>query len=59
MEDSIKRVADAGRVAGMNVQDEIDIVARYMGLGLKWINVHQKQFMARGSKAFLQSIKAS
>ena len=59
VEDSIKRVADAGRVAGMNVQDEIDIVAHYMGLGLKWINVHQKQFMARGSKAFLKAIKGS
>jgi hypothetical protein len=46
-------------VAGMNVQDEIDIVAHYMGLGLKWINVHQKQFMARGSKAFLKSIKGN
>jgi 4-hydroxy-2-oxoheptanedioate aldolase len=59
VEDSIKRVADAGRIAGMNVQDEIDIVAHYMGLGLKWINVHQKQFMARGSKAFLKAIKGA
>lgn len=25
--------------------------------GLRWIKVHQKQFMARGSKAFLQGIK--
>ena len=58
VEDSIKRVADAGRVAGMNVQDEIDIVAHYMQLGLRWINVHQKQFMARGSKAFLKAIAA-
>ena len=57
VEDSIKRVADAGRVAGMNVQDEIDIVAHYMGLGLRWINVHQNQFIARGSKAFLNAIK--
>jgi 2-keto-3-deoxy-L-rhamnonate aldolase RhmA len=56
VEDSIKRVADAGRVAGMNVQDEIDAVARYIELGLRWINVHQKQFMARGSKAFLQAL---
>ena len=24
---------------------------------MRWINVHQKQFMARGSKAFLQTIK--
>ena len=58
VEDSIKRVADAGRVAGMNVQDEIDAVAHYMKLGLRWINVHQKQFMARGSKAFLQALAA-
>ena len=59
VEDSIKRVADAGRVAGMNVQDEIDAVAHYMKLGLRWINVHQKQFMARGSKAFLQALAAA
>jgi 4-hydroxy-2-oxoheptanedioate aldolase len=57
VEDSIKRVADAGKIAGMNVQDEIDEVRRYMDIGLRWINVHQKQFMARGSKAFLNSIK--
>jgi 4-hydroxy-2-oxoheptanedioate aldolase len=57
VEDSIKRVADAGKIAGMNLQDEIDEVRRYMDLGLRWINVHQKQFMARGSKAFLKSIR--
>jgi 2-keto-3-deoxy-L-rhamnonate aldolase RhmA len=57
VQDAIKRVADAGKVAGMNVQDEIDAVSHYMSLGLRWINVHQKQFMARGSKAFLKAIK--
>jgi 2-keto-3-deoxy-L-rhamnonate aldolase RhmA len=57
VEDGIKRVADAGKVAGMNLQDEIDTVRHYMDLGLRWINVHQKQFMSRGSKAFLNSIK--
>jgi 4-hydroxy-2-oxoheptanedioate aldolase len=57
VEDAIKRVADAGKIPGMNMQDEIDTVTRYMELGLRWINVHQKQFMARGSKAFLKSIK--
>jgi 4-hydroxy-2-oxoheptanedioate aldolase len=57
VEDAIKRVADAGKVAGMNVQDEIDAVAHYMRLGLRWINVHQKQFMERGSKAFLKAVK--
>ncbi|HTE13652.1 MAG TPA: aldolase/citrate lyase family protein [Burkholderiales bacterium] len=58
VEDTIKRIADAGKVAGMNVQDEIDAARHYIGLGLRWINVHQKQFMARGSKDFLQAIKA-
>jgi 4-hydroxy-2-oxoheptanedioate aldolase len=57
VEDSIKRVADAGKIAGMNVQDEIDIVSRYMQLGLRWINVHQKQFISRGSKSFLKSLQ--
>ena len=41
----------------MNVQDEIDAVKHYMQLGLRWINVHQKQFMERGSRAFLKTIK--
>ena len=57
VEDGIKRVADAGKVPGMNVQDEIDAARHYMGLGLRWINVHLKNFIARGSKAFLQEIK--
>jgi 4-hydroxy-2-oxoheptanedioate aldolase len=57
VEDAVKRVADAGKIPGMNMQDEIDAVTRYMELGLRWINVHQKQFMARGSKDFLKSIK--
>ena len=26
-------------------------------IGLRWINVHQKQFMMRGSKAFLSAAK--
>lgn len=56
VEDAIKRVADAGRIAGMNVQEDLEAVTHFMRLGLRWINVHQKQFMARGSKAFLQTI---
>ena len=57
VEDSIRRISDAGKIAGMNLQDEIDAARHYIGLGLRWINVHQKQFMARGSKDFLQSIR--
>jgi len=59
VEDTIKRVSDAGKIAGMNVQDEIDAARHYIDLGLRWINVHQKQFMARGSKAFLQGIRGN
>ncbi|HTD90930.1 MAG TPA: aldolase/citrate lyase family protein [Burkholderiales bacterium] len=57
VEDTIKRVSDAGKIPGMNVQDEIDAARHYIGLGLRWINVHQKQFIARGSKDFLRGIK--
>ena len=57
VEDAIKRVADAGRVAGMNVQEDLEAVHHFMGLGLRWVNVHLKQFIARGSRAFLQDIK--
>jgi 4-hydroxy-2-oxoheptanedioate aldolase len=58
VEETIKRVADAGKVVGMNVQDEIDAARHYMSLGLRWVNVHQKQFMARGSKTFLDVLRA-
>jgi 4-hydroxy-2-oxoheptanedioate aldolase len=58
VEDAIKRVADAGRIAGMNVQEDLEAVTHFMRLGLRWINVHQKQFMARGGKAFLKAVHA-
>ena len=57
VEDTIKRIADAGNIAGMNVQEDIEAVTHYMNLGLRWINVHQKNFMERASKSFLQGIK--
>ncbi len=38
---------------------ESDAVRHYIRLGLRWINMHQKQFMARGSKDFLQSIRGN
>ena len=57
VEDAIKRVADAGKVPGTNVQDEIEAVTRYMALGLRWINVHLKNFIANGSKPFLAALK--
>ena len=57
VEEAIKRVADAGRIAGMNVQEDLEAVTRFMRLGLRWINVHQKNLVARGAKAFLQGLK--
>ncbi len=57
VEDAIKRVADAGRIAGMNVQEDLEAVTHFMGLGMRWVNVHMKNFMSRGGKAFLQGIK--
>ena len=58
VEDTIKRIADAGKIAGMNVQEDIEAVTHYISLGMRWVNVHQKNFMERGSKAFLRGIKS-
>lgn len=56
VEDVIKRVADAGRVAGMNVQEDLEAVTHFMGLGMRWVNVHARNFMARGARTFLDGI---
>ena len=58
VEDAIKRVADAGCIPGMNVQEDLEAVTHFMRLGLRWINVHQRNFIARGAKAFLQGVNA-
>ena len=52
----IKRVADAGKVAGMNVQEDLEAVTHFMGLGMRWVNVHMRNFMDRGARAFLAGI---
>ncbi len=56
VEDAIKRIADAGRPAGMNVQDDLEATNRYLGMGLRWVNVHLKVFMQRGIRSFLQGM---
>jgi 4-hydroxy-2-oxoheptanedioate aldolase len=56
VEDAIKRIADAGRPSGMNVQDDLEATNRYIGMGLRWVNVHLKVFMQRGIQAFLQGM---
>lgn len=56
VEAAIKRIHAAGKVAGMNVQGDLDAVAHYRGLGLRWINVHAKTFIAAGARAFLKDV---
>lgn len=57
VEDIIKRVSDAGKIAGMNVQEDLEAVTHFMRLGMRYVNVHMKQFMDRGSRAFLAGLK--
>jgi hypothetical protein len=40
----------------MNVQDDLEATNRYVGMGLRWVNVHLKVFMQRGIQAFLQGM---
>jgi 2-keto-3-deoxy-L-rhamnonate aldolase RhmA len=56
VEDVIKRVADAGSIAGMNVQEDLEAVTHFMRLGMRYVNVHMRNFMDRGAKAFLAGI---
>lgn len=58
VECAIATIAKAGRVAGMNVQGDLDAVTRYRSLGLRWINVHLKTFVSRGARDFLDSVRA-
>jgi 4-hydroxy-2-oxoheptanedioate aldolase len=58
VEATIATIAKAGRVAGMNVQGDLDAVTRYRNLGLRWINVHLKTFVSRGTRGFLDSVRA-
>jgi len=55
---AIEAIAGAGRAAGMNVQDDLDAVTRYRGLGLRWINVHLKTFVSRGTRSFIDTVRA-
>ena len=57
VENVIKRVADAGKIAGMNVQEDLEAVAHFMSLGMRYVNVHMRNFMDRGARAFLAGIK--
>ncbi|WP_051661044.1 aldolase/citrate lyase family protein [Bosea sp. 117] len=54
---TIEIIAGSGRVAGMNVQGDLDAVARYRGLGLHWINVHLKTFVSRGARSFIDNVR--
>lgn len=59
VEAAIETIAKSGRVAGMNVQGDLDAVAHYRRLGLRWINVHLKTFVSNEARNFLGNIRAA
>ncbi|MGV6874768.1 aldolase/citrate lyase family protein [Pseudochelatococcus sp. B33] len=57
VETAIGAVARAGRAAGLNVQGDLDAVAHYRRLGLRWINVHLKALVGSPARGFLDSVR--
>ncbi|PJR09665.1 HpcH/HpaI aldolase family protein [Sinorhizobium meliloti] len=57
VEDAIGMIERAGRVAGMNVQGDLHMVEHYRRLGLRWINVHVKTFVAGPARTFLDGVR--
>ncbi len=57
VEDAIGMIERAGRVAGMNVQGDLHMVEHYSRLGLRWINVHVKTFVAGPARTFLDGVR--
>lgn len=53
---AISRIAAAGKVAGLNLQDELGALAEYREKGLRWINVHFKAFAQTGATSFLNHL---
>lgn len=58
VENAIAQIAAAGRVAGLNVQGDLEAVTRYRNLGLRWVNVHLKTFVEREAPAFLNRVRS-
>ena len=57
VDDAIRQIAAAGKVSGLNLQDEIEALAEYRQKGLRWINVHLKAFVRTGAKPFLDHVR--
>lgn len=57
VDDAIRQIAGAGKVAGLNLQDEIAALADYRQKGLRWINVHLNAFVRTGAKPFLDHVR--
>ena len=57
VDEAIRRIAAAGKVSGLNLQDEIEALAEYRQKGLRWINVHLKAFVQTGARPFLDHIR--
>lgn len=57
VDDAIRQIAGAGKVAGLNLQDEIAALADYRQKGLRWINVHLNAFVRTGAKPFLDHLR--
>jgi 4-hydroxy-2-oxoheptanedioate aldolase len=57
VDEAIRQIAGAGKVAGLNLQDEIEALAEYRQKSLRWINVHLKAFVQTGAKPFLSHLR--
>lgn len=57
VEDGIRQVAQAGCVAGINVQNDLETAGDYLALGARWITVHQRVFIRRGAQSFLGALR--
>ena len=57
VDDAIRQIAGAGKVAGLNLQDEIGALAEFRQKGLRWINVHLRAFVQTGAKPFLEHVR--
>jgi len=57
VEDSIKQIVGAGKIAGCITAD-VEIARRYTELGALYIASHAISFMASGSRQFLEELRA-
>lgn len=56
---AVSTIAEAGHVAGMNLQSDLGTLAYYRELGLRWVNVHLKVLMRNGATRFVDAVRRS